>query len=171
MHEFDLNLNILSSCPVKYSVLVRAKEKGKPLITELKSMDAERKMLADAGYGEPAINYYIEKKYMGHIEDATQISEKVGSCGDIMKVYLKLDDNQLIQDVKYEITGCAGAISAAMATVDLVKGKSLEEALTVNDGDVFNVLENIPEKKHHCIQLAVKTMHKGIKEYQTGSPE
>ncbi len=129
--------------------------------------EAERKMLSDAGYAEPAINYYIEKKYMGHIIDADQISEKVGSCGDIMKVYLKIDNGTTIDDVRYEITGCAGAISAAMAAVDLVKGKTLDEALSVNDGDVFKVLENIPEKKHHCIQLAVKTMHKGIEEFKT----
>lgn len=124
-------------------------------------------MLSEAGYAEPAIKYYIEKKYMGHIDNADQISEKVGSCGDTMKVYLKIDDENVINDVRYEITGCAGAISAAMAAVDLVKGKTMEEALAMNDGDVFKVLENIPEKKHHCIQLAVKTMHKGIQEYKT----
>lgn len=122
-------------------------------------------MLSEAGYGDSAIEYYLEKKYMGHIENADQISEKVGSCGDIMKVYLKIDDNNIIEDVRYEITGCAGAISAAMAAVDLVKGRTVEQALELTDGDVFNVLQNIPEKKHHCIQLAVKTMHKGIKEY------
>ena len=133
----------------------------------ISSTDAERKMLSDAGYADPAINYYLEKKYMGYIENADQVSEKVGSCGDIMKVYLKVDDNNLINDVRYEITGCAGAISAAMAAVDLVKGKTIDEALKINDGDVFKVLENIPEKKHHCIQLAVKTMHQGIQEYKT----
>ena len=117
------------------------------MVTEITSSDAERKMLSDAGYADQAINYYLEKKYMGHIEDADQVSEKVGSCGDTMKVYIKLDDNRHILDVRYEITGCAGAISAAMAAVDLVKGKSLDEALAVNDGDVFKVLENIPEKK------------------------
>ena len=137
------------------------------MVTESTLSNAERKMLSDAGYADPAINYYLEKKYMGHIENADQISEKVGSCGDIMKVYLKVDDNNLIQDVRYEITGCAGAISAAMAAVDLVKGKTIDEALKMNDGDVFKVLENIPEKKHHCIQLAVKTMHQGIREYKT----
>jgi len=135
------------------------------VITEITTSDAERKMLSEAGYANPAINYYLEKKYMGYIENADQISQKVGSCGDIMKVYLKVDDN-LINDVRYEITGCAGAISAAMAAVDLVKGKTIDEALKVNDGDVFKVLENIPEKKHHCIQLAVKTMHQGIQEYK-----
>nr|WP_218576686.1 iron-sulfur cluster assembly scaffold protein [Desulfobacter latus] len=124
-------------------------------------------MLSEAGYGEPAIDYYLEKKHMGAIEDANQISFKVGSCGDTMKIFLKVDENQIIQDAKYQIAGCAGAISAAMATVDLVKGKTVEQALQITDGDVFRVLESIPEKKHHCIQLAVKTMHLGLEEFQT----
>jgi len=136
------------------------------VVTEITTSDAERKMLSDAGYADPAINYYLEKKYMGCIENADQVSEKIGSCGDIMRVYLKMDDHNLIDDVRYEITGCAGAISAAMAAVDLVKGKTIDDALKMNDGDVFKVLENIPEKKHHCIQLAVKTMHQGILEYK-----
>jgi nitrogen fixation protein NifU and related proteins len=135
--------------------------------TEMDLTTSQRKMLSDAGYAEPAINYFLEKKYMGCIQDASQVSEKIGSCGDIMKIYLKVDDSGIIQDVRYEITGCAGAISAAMAVVDLVKGRSLDQALTINDGDVFKRLENIPEKKHHCIQLAVKTMHQGIQDYKT----
>jgi nitrogen fixation NifU-like protein len=141
------------------------------VVTETRSSDAERKMLSEAGYADPAINYYLEKKYMGSIENADQVSEKVGSCGDIMKVYLKVDENKIIDDVRYEITGCAGAISAAMAAVDLVKGKTLDDALKINDGDVFTVLENIPEKKHHCIQLAVKTMHQGIEELKSGKTD
>ncbi len=139
------------------------------MVTEITSRESERKMLADAGYAAPAIDYFIEKKYMGHIDDPSQVSEKIGSCGDIMKVYLKVDEENIINDVRYEITGCAGAISAAMAAVDLVKGKSLEQALEVNDGDVFNALQGIPEKKHHCIQLAVKTMHLGIQEFKSGN--
>jgi len=135
-------------------------------VTNIATSGAERKMLSDAGYADPAINYYLEKKYMGHIENADQVSENVGSCGDTMKIYLKIDDRKVIKDARYEITGCAGAISAAMAAVDLVKGKTIDEALKINDGDVFKVLENIPEKKHHCIQLAVKTMHKGILDYK-----
>ena len=102
---------------------------------------------------------------MGCFDDADQVFKKIGSCGDIMKVYLKVDNNT-INDVRYEITGCAGAIAAAMAAVELVKGKTVDEALKINDGDVFKVLESIPEKKHHCIQLAVKTIHEGIQEYK-----
>lgn len=137
------------------------------MVTEMTIANAEHKMLSEAGYSDTAINYYLEKKYMGYIENADIISQKVGSCGDIMKIYIKVDEKNFINDVRYEITGCAGAISAAMAAVDLVKGKSIEDALKMNDGDVFKVLENIPEKKHHCIQLAVKTMHQGVKEYIT----
>ncbi|WDP93034.1 MAG: iron-sulfur cluster assembly scaffold protein [Desulfobacter sp.] len=137
------------------------------MVTEITTMDAERKMLSDAGYANPAIDYYLEKKYMGCIENADQVSTKIGSCGDTMKIYIKVNENDTIEDVRYEITGCAGAISAAMASVDLVKGKTLDQALSVNDGDVFNALQNIPEKKHHCIQLAVKTMHQGIEELKS----
>lgn len=139
-------------------------------MTIIVTSNAERKMLSEAGYADPAINYYLEKKYMGHIENADQVSENVGSCGDTMKIYLKIDDRKVIRDARYEITGCAGAISAAMAAVDLVKGKTIDEALKINDGDVFKILENIPEKKHHCIQLAVKTMHKGILDFKNKIP-
>lgn len=139
------------------------------MVTEITTMDAERKMLSDAGYADPAIDYYLEKKYMGCIENADQISTKIGSCGDTMKIYIKVDDNKVIEDIRYEITGCAGAISAAMAAVDLAKGKTLDQVLAINDGDVFNALVNIPEKKHHCIQLAVKTMHQGIEELKSGN--
>ena len=134
---------------------------------DITSLQSEYKMLSEAGYGDSAIKYYLEKPYMGSLENADHVSENIGSCGDTMKVYIKLE-NDRIADTRYEIVGCAGAISSAMAMVDLVKGCSIDEALKINDGDVFKSLENVPEKKHHCIQLAVKTMHKALQEYKTG---
>ena len=130
----------------------------------------ERKMLADLGYSEKATNYYIEKPYMGSLPDADQVSEMLGTCGDTMKIFLKIDHDK-IKDIRYQVLGCPGAISAAMASVDLVKGKNLEYARNIDDGDVFNQLENVPAKKHHCIQLAVKTLHKAIDEYKNGSSQ
>ncbi len=125
---------------------------------------SEQNILAEAGYGQAAIQYFLEKKYMGSLENPSCVSKKVGSCGDIMKIYIKTDDSDVIEDVRYEISGCAGAISAAMATVDLVRGKTLDQALNIDDGHVFQRLEGVPEKKHHCIQLAVKTLHQGVNE-------
>jgi nitrogen fixation NifU-like protein len=127
----------------------------------------QQKMLLDCGYSEKAVQYYLEQPYMGSLPDADQVSEMLGSCGDTMKIYLKIDDN-IITDIRYQVLGCPGAISASMAAVDLVKGKSIEKARNLNDGDVFKQLVDIPAKKHHCIQLAVKTLHKALDEYKNG---
>ncbi|WP_373501214.1 iron-sulfur cluster assembly scaffold protein [Desulfococcus sp.] len=128
------------------------------------SAAAVHKMLSESGYSEKAISYFIEKPYMGAIADADQTSQMTGTCGDTMGVYLKFE-NGVIQDARYEVMGCAGAISAAMAAVDLIKGKTIEEARKLNDGDIFRVLQEIPAQKHHCIQLAVKTLQKALDEY------
>jgi len=127
----------------------------------------QKQMLLDCGYSEKAVRYYLKQPYMGSLPDADQVSEMLGSCGDTMKIFLKINDNTLT-DIRYQVLGCPGAISASMAAVDLVKGKSLEQARNLNDGDVFNQLVDIPVKKHHCIQLAVKTLHKAIDEYKNG---
>jgi nitrogen fixation NifU-like protein len=127
----------------------------------------QHQMLLDCGYSEKAVQYYLEQPYMGSLPDADQISEMLGSCGDTMKIFLKIDDNN-ITDIRYQVLGCPGAISASMAAVDLVKGKSIKQARNLNDGDVFKQLVDIPVKKHHCIQLAVITLHKAIDEYRNG---
>jgi nitrogen fixation NifU-like protein len=133
--------------------------------TSQKSSDqTTRELLAGSGYSETAISYYIDKPNMGSLDNADQVSEMTGTCGDTMKIYLKLKEGR-VEDARYQVMGCPGAIAAAMAAVDLVKGKTLAEASQLNDGDVFRVLEQIPGKKHHCIQLAVKTLQKAIDEY------
>ncbi len=79
-----------------------------------KNTEDECKMLSDCGYSEKAIKYYMEKPYMGSLPDADQVSEMVGSCGDTVKIFLKFDQNK-ITDIRYQVLGCPGAISAAMA--------------------------------------------------------
>jgi nitrogen fixation protein NifU and related proteins len=134
-------------------------------IEPINASNGIREMLSKAGYSDKAIQYYLEKPYMGSLADADQVSEMTGTCGDTMAVYLKVAQG-LVSDVRYQVTGCAGAVSAAMAAVDLVKGKTIEEARDLEDGDIFRVLQDIPVKKHHCIQLAVKALHKTIDAYQ-----
>lgn len=127
-------------------------------------------MLVGSGYSEKAIRYFIEKPHMGTIPDADHVSEMTGSCGDTMSICIKVEDG-VIHDAKYQVLGCPGAVASAMAAVDLVKGKTLDEARSLNDGDIFRLLENIPAKKHHCIQLAVKTLQKALDEYTRGSDQ
>jgi len=135
------------------------------MIIEGSQNEGVKEMLTNAGYSQRAIQYYIEKPHMGAIPDAELKSEMTGTCGDTMGIYVKMN-NGTIADAKYQVMGCAGAVSAAMAAVDLIKGRSLDFARKLNDGDIFKVLEEIPVKKHHCIQLAVKTLHKAIDEYR-----
>jgi nitrogen fixation NifU-like protein len=122
-------------------------------------------MLSGSGYSDKAIRYYMERPYMGNIEHPDQVSELTGHCGDTMKIFFKLDETDHIQDVRYQVLGCPGAIAAAMAAVDLVKGKTLDEAKKLTDRDVFRLLEDLPDQKQHCIRLAVKTLQKAIEEY------
>jgi len=133
--------------------------------------NGSRELLLASGYAEKAIDYFLRKANMGTIADADQMSELTGPCGDTMRCFLKLDKEGRIQDAKYQVLGCPGAISAAMALVDLVRGKTLDEALTVKDRDVFRELVEIPDQKQHCIRLAVKTLEKAIKEYRGEFPK
>jgi nitrogen fixation protein NifU and related proteins len=126
--------------------------------------EGTRELLMASGYAKEAIDYYLEKKNMGVIEGADHVTELTGPCGDTMRCYLKIEGGR-IKEAKYQVLGCPGAISAAMALSDLVREKTLDEALKVKDGDVFRELVEIPDQKQHCIRLAVKTMEKAIKEY------
>ena len=75
-----------------------------------------RSLLLGSGYSEKAINYFIEKKNMGSLPDADQVSELTGTCGDTMKVYLKVEDGR-IKDAKIQVLGCPGAVASAMAAM------------------------------------------------------
>lgn len=130
--------------------------------------DHVRKMLLESGYSDKAVSYYIDKPYMGILENPDHVTEMVGTCGDTMKVYLKVVNGN-VEKVRYQVLGCPGAVSAAMAAVELVEGKTLAQAKLLDDGDVFRVLKEIPGKKHHCIQLAVKALHKALDEYKNDS--
>lgn len=137
-------------------------------ISEQNNSEASREILSSSGYSEKAVEYFINKPYIGALGDADQISEMTGSCGDTMKISLKLQ-NGIIADARYQVLGCPGAVASAMAAVDLIKGKTLEEARQLSDGDIFRLLMEIPAQKHHCIQLAVKTLHKALDEYKNGN--
>ena len=130
---------------------------------------SEQQFLSDAGYSDTAISYYLNKPYYGELPDASQVCEMTGTCGDTMKIFLKIDNN-IITDVRYQVMGCAGALSSAMAVADLIKMKSTDYAETITDGDVFKKLVDMPTTKNHCIQLSVKTLHKALEEYKVKHP-
>jgi nitrogen fixation NifU-like protein len=123
--------------------------------------DSIKRLLIDSGYSEKAIDYYLRRPHFGEIPNADIVAELTGSCGDKMKIYIDTA-NGIVSNAKFQVMGCAGAITSAMAVVDLIKGNSLEFAKSIDDGKVFHVLEKVPVEKHQCIQLAVKTLHKAL---------
>jgi len=124
-----------------------------------------RELLSGSGYSDKAIAYYLDKTDIGCLADADQETELTGSCGDTMRIYLKIENGR-VNDAKVQVLGCPGAVAAAMATAELVKGKTIEDAINVKDRDIFRILEEIPDQKQHCIRLAVKTLQKAISEYR-----
>ena len=127
-----------------------------------------KELLLGSGYSEKAIQYYLDKKNMGTLDDATLVSELTGQCGDTMKIYLKIDDG-IIRDAKIQVLGCPGAVASAMVAMDMIKGKTLEQAMKITDRDIFRELEEIPDQKQHCIRLTKKTIEKAIEEFRAGN--
>jgi nitrogen fixation NifU-like protein len=135
-------------------------------VQEINDSDLEniRAMLSSSGYSNKAIMYFLNKTNMGILPDADQVTELTGQCGDTMKISLKMEDGR-IKDAKIQVLGCPGAVASAMAAIDLIRGKTLEEAMALTDRDIFRMLEDIPDQKQHCIRLTNKTIKKAIEEY------
>lgn len=132
------------------------------------ALNPMHEMLSSAGYSDKAIAYYLDKPNMGKLADADQVSEVTGECGDTMRVYLKIAGG-VIQDAKFEVMGCPGAVASAMAVADMIKGVSLADAGLIRDADIFRSLVGIPDQKQDCIRLAAKTLQRALAEYQNGN--
>ena len=127
-------------------------------------------ILSGSGYSDKAIEYYLNRPNMGSLADANQVTELTGTCGDTMKVYLKMS-GQRIQDAKIQVLGCPGAVASAMVAMELARGKTIEEARQIKDRDIFQILESMPGQKQHCIRLAVKTLQKALEDYDRNNSD
>lgn len=116
-------------------------------------------------YTETVMDHFMNPRNVGSIEDADGIGE-VGNakCGDIMKMYLKIKDN-VIEDVKFETFGCGSAIASSSMATEMVKGKTIDEALAVTNKDVVEALGGLPAQKLHCSVLAEESIKSAVKDY------
>ncbi len=116
-------------------------------------------------YSEIVMDHFMNPRNVGSIPDADGIGE-VGNakCGDIMKIYLKIDDNK-ISDVKFETFGCGSAIASSSMATEMVKGKSIEDAMKVTNKQVVEALDGLPAHKLHCSVLAEEAIKTAVKDY------
>lgn len=116
-------------------------------------------------YSEKVMDHFMHPRNVGVIENADGVGE-VGNakCGDIMKIYLKID-NDIITDVKFETFGCGSAIASSSRATELIKGKPLSEALTLTNKAVTEALDGLPAHKIHCSVLAEEAIKSAVKDY------
>ena len=116
-------------------------------------------------YTEKVMDHFTNPRNVGEISYADGIGE-VGNakCGDIMRIYLKVEDN-IITDVKFKTFGCGAAIATSSMVTEMVKGKTLEEALEISNQAVAEALGGLPPVKMHCSNLAADALHEAIKNY------
>lgn len=118
-------------------------------------------------YNEKVMENFMNPKNTGVIEDPSG-EGTVGnaSCGDIMKIYLKIEDN-VIKDAKFQTFGCAAAIASSSVATDMIIGKTVDEALKLTNAQVIEELEGLPPQKIHCSVLAEEAIKKAVEDYKS----
>lgn len=116
-------------------------------------------------YSETVMDHFRNPRNVGVIENADGVGE-VGNpvCGDIMKIYLKIEDS-IVRDVKFETFGCGSAIASSSMATELIKGKPLSEALALTNKAVTEALGGLPAHKLHCSVLAEEAIRSAVKDY------
>ena len=122
-------------------------------------------------YSEKVMDHFENPRNVGEIPDANGVGT-VGNakCGDIMRMYLKVE-NGIIEDVKFKTFGCGAAIATSSMATEMVKGKTLKEALQLTNKAVAEALDGLPPVKMHCSLLAEEAIHAAVEDYLKKHPE
>ena len=116
-------------------------------------------------YSEKVMDHFANPRNVGEIENADGIGEVGNSkCGDIMKMYIKVD-NDIITDVKFKTFGCGAAVATSSMATEMVKGKTIQEAMEVTNKAVMEALDGLPPVKVHCSLLAEEAIHAALWDY------
>ncbi|MBE7720058.1 Fe-S cluster assembly scaffold protein NifU [Lacrimispora indolis] len=117
-------------------------------------------------YTEKVMDHFEHPRNVGEIDNPSGMGT-VGNakCGDIMRIYLDIDENQIIRDVKFKTFGCGAAVATSSMATEMVKGKSVQEAMAVTNQAVCEALDGLPPVKVHCSLLAEEAIHAALWDY------
>lgn len=122
-------------------------------------------------YSDLVMEHFSNPRNVGEIPDADGVgTEGNPVCGDIMKIYIKVKDN-VIEDIKFKTFGCGAAIATSSMVTEMVKGKTLDEAMAISNRMVAEALGGLPSNKMHCSNLAADALHKAIEDYRSKMAE
>ena len=117
-------------------------------------------------YSDKVMDHFQNPRNVGEIENASGVGT-VGNakCGDIMRIYLDIDENQVIQDCKFKTFGCGAAVATSSMATEMVKGKTIQETMQVTNKAVMEALDGLPPVKVHCSLLAEEAIHAALWDY------
>ncbi|MDK2904734.1 MAG: nitrogen fixation protein NifU [Eubacteriaceae bacterium] len=121
-------------------------------------------------YTDKVMENFQNPKHVGELSDANGVGQ-VGSpaCGDIMKIFLKIDDDGIIQDASFKTFGCGAAIASSSMATDMIIGMNIEEAAKLKNSEVVEALGGLPNEKIHCSVLAAEAIQAAIDDYKKGA--
>jgi len=130
----------------------------------LELSEEELTLMKEAGYSKKAITLYVSQTNVGKLSHPDAVSTCLGPCGDLVRLYLTID-NCTINDAKFFYLGCPGVAASVSALTTLLTGKSLDAANKITEKDILRELGDLPKSKHDCVKLSIKTLKKTILEY------
>ena len=122
--------------------------------------------MAQGPYSDKVMDHFMHPRNMGEIEDASGVGE-VGNpaCGDVMRLYLKIEGGKIV-DAKFKTFGCGAAIASSSMTTEMIKGKTIDEALAISNDAVSEALGGLPPAKQHCSVLAEDALRAALEDYK-----
>ena len=123
------------------------------------------KVLRTSGYSDKAITFYMNRVNVGDCDDAEVSFGYTGPCGDTLELFLRVGGHT-IHDAKFQAVGCEGAFICGSAITEMIKGHTVEQAANIEKEQVIEYLEGLPEDKHDCACLAIKTLLKTLNEFR-----
>ncbi len=122
--------------------------------------------MAKGPYSEIVMDHFMNPRNMGEIEDANGVGE-VGNpaCGDVMKIFLKISDDNIVEDVKFKTFGCGAAIASSSMATELMIGKSVEELLQLTNDAIVDALGGLPPAKIHCSVMAEEAIEDALRNF------
>lgn len=128
--------------------------------------EEELKLMAESGYSQKAIDLYVNNVNVGTMPNPSIATTFLGPCGDLIKLYLRINEKEIVEDAKFYYLGCPGSAASASAMTTLLKNKTLSQAKKLTENDILIELGGLPNAKRDCATLSLKTLRKAIAEFE-----
>jgi NifU-like protein involved in Fe-S cluster formation len=122
--------------------------------------------MVESGYSKKAIELYVNNVNVGTLKNPSVVTTFLGPCGDLIKLYLRINERGIVEEAKFYYLGCPGSAASASAMTSLLKNKTINQAKKLTESDILVELGGLPKSKRECATLSLRTLRKAIAEYE-----